>query len=66
MITANRCTNLNCSLGLGLGFGDGLGLWLSLGHLLQSWDAGWIRVLGYGFRVRAKKHKSRDCTLASN
>ena len=66
MITANRCTNLNCSLGLGLGFWDGLGLWLSSGHLLQLWDAGWIRALGYGFGVRAKKDKSRDCTLASN
>ena len=26
---------------------------------------GWVRVLGHGFGVRAKKIKSRDCALAS-
>ena len=27
---------------------------------------GWVRVLGYGFGVRSKKVKSRDCALASD
>ena len=25
---------------------------------------GWVRVLGYGFGVRGRKVKSRDCALA--
>ena len=27
---------------------------------------GWARVLGYGFGVRGRKVKSRDCALASD
>ena len=27
---------------------------------------GWVRVLGYGFGVRGRKVKSRDCALASD
>ena len=27
---------------------------------------GWVRVLGYGFGVRGRKVKSRDCSLASD
>ena len=27
---------------------------------------GWVRVLGYGFGVRDKKVKLRDCALASD
>ena len=27
---------------------------------------GWVRVLGYGFKVRGRKVKSRDCALASD
>ena len=63
---ANCCTNFNCSLGLG--FGDGLGLWLSNEFRTSSAFRGWVRVraLGYGFGVRSKKVKSRDCALASD
>ena len=43
-----------------------LGLWLTLssGHLCAF--RGWVRVLGYGFGVRGRKVKSRDCALASD
>ena len=50
----------------GLGFGDGLGLWLSSGHLLLSGDGLGLGFLGYGFGVRGRKVKSRDCALASD
>ena len=35
---------------------------------ISSAFRGWVRVrvLGYGFRVRGKKVKSRDCALASD
>ena len=63
---ANWCTSFDCSLGLG--FGDRLGLWLSSGHLLLSGNGLGllVRVLGYGFGVRGRKVKSRDCALASD
>ena len=65
---ANRCTDLDCSLGLGLGFQDGLGLWSSSGHLLLTGDGLGLGfwVLGYGLGMRNKKVKSRDCVLASD
>ena len=56
---ANWCTNFNCSLGLG--FGDGLGLSVMVEFGTYSTFRGWVRVLGYGFGVRGRKVKSRDC-----
>ena len=32
----------------------------------SSASRGWVRVLGYGFGVRGRKVKSRDCALASD
>ena len=36
------------------------------GHLLLHAFRGLVRVLGYGFGVRGRKVKSRDCALASD
>ena len=64
----SACSFIFFYCSLGLGFGDGLGLWLSSGHLLLSGDGlvVRVRVLGYGFGVRGRKVKSRDCALASD
>ena len=58
----------NCSLGLGLGFGDGLPVRVMVEFGTSSAFRGWVRVraLGYGFGVRGRKVKSRDCALASD
>ena len=41
--------------------------WLRSGHLLSGgWLGLGVRVLGYGFGVRGRKFKSRDCALASD
>ena len=60
---ANCCTNFNCSLGLGFGW---VRVMVEFGT--SSAFRGWVRVrvLGYGFGVRGRKVKSRDCALASD
>ena len=76
---AKWCTNLNCSLGLVVRVWGWVSPNQVLTHVARaaakrfgksSAFKGWVGVrvlpLGYGFGVRSRKVKSRDCALASD
>ena len=56
--------NLNCSLGIRVKIWPWVRVMIEYGTFFVFRE--WVKVLGYGFGVRAKKVKSRDCALASD